>query len=296
MAHAPGPSPHRRGPNTRHGGAQGPSARRLHCATAPLATLAPFARFTRFAQLTPLVRRMARIALPRQCLLCGLACDPMPQGPICAACDAAYWNEPRLRCTKCALPLPPLRGGSASPARFVCAGCTRVPPMLDATLALADYRPPLERLALGLKFHSRLAVAREFGKRLAQLAHDHPACTPRPDVMAPMPLAHGRLIARGFNQAWEIARPLARSLGVAAEPTLLQRIADTAQQSRLDRGARRRNVATAFRVRQPVRGLHVGLVDDVMTSGATLDAAARELKAAGARRVTCFVALRTPPD
>lgn len=290
MAHALGPLPHLREPNASRGGAHGQSERRWHRATARLATLAPFTRFA------PLVRRFARIALPRQCLLCGLVCDPMPQGPICSACDAAYWNEPRLRCTKCALPLPALRATRASPARFVCAGCTRVPPTLDATLALADYRPPLERLALGLKFHSRLAVAREFGRRLAQLAHDHPACTPRPDVIVPMPLAHGRLIARGFNQAWEIARPLARALGVAAEPTLLQRIADTVQQSRLDRGARRRNVAAAFRVRQPVRGLHVGLVDDVMTSGATLDAAARELKAAGARRVTCFVALRTPRD
>lgn len=290
MAHAPGPAPHHRGPNTSRGGAHGESERGLHRATAPLATLAPF------TQVAPLVRRVARVALPRHCLLCGVACAPLRESPICSACDAAYWNEPRLRCVKCALPLPALRAGRAAPARFVCAGCTRVPPMFDATLALADYRPPLERLALGLKFHSRLAVAREFAKRLAQLAQDHPACAPRPDVIVPMPLAHGRLVARGFNQAWEIARPLARALGVAAGPTLLQRIADTAQQSRLDRQARRRNVAAAFRVRQAVRGLHVGLVDDVMTSGATLDAAARELKAAGARRVTCFVALRTPRD
>jgi ComF family protein len=161
---------------------------------------------------------------------------------------------------------------------------------------LADYRPPLERLALGLKFHARLAVAREFGKRLARLAEDHESSARPPDIVAPMPLAHARLVARGFNQAWEIARPLARALGVAAEPTLLHRVVDTAQQSRLDRDARRHNVATAFRVTRRVRGLHIGLVDDVMTSGATLEAAARSLKAAGARRVTNFVALRTPQN
>lgn len=249
------------------------------------------------ARLAPrFVRRLAALALPRTCLLCGLSCGTMPQGPICPACDATYWNEPRLRCAVCALPLRGLRARRSDASRFRCAACTRTPPPFDATLALADYRPPLERLALGLKFHSRLAVAREFGKRLARLADDHPACTPAPDILAPMPLAHARLVARGFNQAWEIARPLARDLGVAADPTLMRRVAETVPQSRLDREARRRNVAQAFRVTQRVAGLHVGLVDDVMTSGATLEAAAHALKRAGARRVTNFVALRTPQD
>jgi ComF family protein len=248
------------------------------------------------ARLAVVARRLIAMALPRHCLLCGLSCGHMPQRPICPACDAAYWNEPRLRCTVCALPLPAQRARRGGPARFRCAACTRTPPPFDATLALADYRPPLERLALGLKFRSRLAVAREFGERLARLAGDHPACLPAPDVLAPMPLAHARLVARGFNQAWEIARPLARSLGVTADATLLRRVGDTRAQSRLDREARRRNVARAFRVTRRVRGLHVGLVDDVMTSGATLEAAAYALKAAGARRVTNFVALRTPQD
>lgn len=247
-------------------------------------------------RLKPLARRLAGAALPRNCLLCGLSCGELPQGPICRNCDAAYWNEPRLRCQVCALPLPGPRVRRAGSDRYRCAACTRTPPPFDATLALADYRPPLERLALGLKFHSRLAVAREFGKRLARLAEDHECSARPPDIVAPMPLAHARLVARGFNQAWEIARPLARALGVAAEPTLLRRVVDTAQQSRLDRDARRHNVATAFRVTRRVRGLHIGLVDDVMTSGATLEAAARTLKAAGARRVTNFVALRTPQD
>ncbi|MGG1945083.1 ComF family protein [Trinickia sp. NRRL B-1857] len=220
----------------------------------------------------------------------------MSQGPICRICDAAYWNEARSRCLACALPLPGLRARRAGAARFRCAACVRTPPPFDATLALADYRPPLERLALGLKFRARLAVAQEFGRRLARLAGDHGSDADLPDVIVPMPLAHARLVARGYNQAWEIARPLARTLGVAAEAALLRRTSDTAPQSRLDRDARRRNVATAFRVTRAVSGLHVGLVDDVMTSGATLEAAARLLKTAGARRVTNFVALRTPQD
>jgi ComF family protein len=220
----------------------------------------------------------------------------MSQSPICRICDAAYWNEPRLRCEVCALPLAGLRRRGGGIARFRCAACNGTPPPFDATLALADYRPPLNRLALGLKFHARLAVAHEFGARLARLAGDHACGAAPPDVLAPMPLAHARLVGRGYNQAWEIARPLARALGVAADAALMRRVADTAPQSRLDRDARRRNVATAFRVTRPVSGLHVGLVDDVMTSGATLEAAARALKAAGARYVTNFVALRTPQD
>jgi ComF family protein len=178
----------------------------------------------------------------------------------------------------------------------VCGDCHRVRPPFDRTLALADYRAPLERLALGLKFRARLVVAREFAEGLARAAVNSLAPEEWPDIVAPVPLAHTRLVERGFNQAWEIARPLARMLAVPADATLLRRLADTAPQSRLDLDSRRRNVEAAFGVARRVHGAHVALVDDVMTSGATLEAAARALKAAGAREVTNFVALRTPKD
>jgi ComF family protein len=241
----------------------------------------------------------------------------MSQRPICSGCDAAYWNEPRLRCVVCALPLALRRAGRRGAARYLCDHCWKARPPFDRTLALADYRAPLERLALALKFHARLVVAREFAAGLARLARDSLTPEQWPDVIAPVPLAHERLVERGFNQAWEIARPLARTLGIAADPTLLSRTAHTAAQSRLDLDARHRNVEGAFRVTRsvtqsvtrsvtrsavdgpatrPIAGLHVALVDDVMTSGATLAAAASALKAAGAREVTNFIALRTPRD
>lgn len=239
---------------------------------------------------------VARLALPQACALCGALCGNMSQWALCRGCDAAYWNEPRLRCEVCALPLAAMRAGTRRRPRYVCAGCERLPPPFDATLALADYRPPLDRLALALKFRRRLFVARELGARLARLALDEFDRVPRPEVVAPVPLAHERLVERGYNQAWEIAKPLARLLGVRADATLLRRVAHTAPQSKLDLDARRRNVGEAFAVTRPVTGAHVALVDDVMTSGSTLEAAARALKAAGARRVTNFVALRTPRD
>ncbi|MGH8780790.1 ComF family protein [Paraburkholderia sp.] len=233
---------------------------------------------------------IAQALLPQTCALCG----NLSQHTLCAGCDAAYWNEHRLRCRVCAMPLGGFRRAATSGYR--CAECIAQPPPFDATFALADYRPPLDALALGLKFRARLALAKEFARRLAQLAHDAPDRSPRLDVVAPVPLARRRLVERGYNQAWEIARPFARALRVPADPTLLVRTLDTAPQSRLDRAARSHNVGAAFAVAKPVRGLHVGIVDDVMTSGATLDALARTLKAAGARRVTGFVALRTPKD
>jgi ComF family protein len=248
--------------------------------------------------------RVGRLALPQRCILCGgscsrsgvLSCDVMSHRPICAGCDAAYWNEPRLRCRMCALPLAPRGAGLRGEARYLCPDCTRVRPPFDRTLTLADYRAPLEQLALSLKFGGRLLIAREFAQGLARVALDNLAPDERPDVLAPVPLAHARLVERGFNQAWEIAKPLARWLALPADATLMRRHAYTAPQSRLDLDARRRNVEAAFAVMRPVRGAHVALVDDVMTSGATLAAAARALKAAGARQVTNFVALRTPKD
>lgn len=250
---------------------------------------------TPLASVARMFSRMMRAALPQACTLCGASCGNMSQRPICPACDADYWNEPRLRCLVCALPLG-VRGAPSRGVRYVCVACRREAPPFDATFALADYRPPLERLAQALKFRARLVVAREFAQGLARAAEDGFAPGQRPDVVAPVPLAHERLVERGFNQAWEIARPLARALGAPAEATLLRRVAHTRAQSRLDLDSRRRNVQTAFAVTRGVRGAHVALVDDVMTSGATLEAAARALKDAGARRVTNFVALRTPKD
>ena len=218
---------------------------------------------------------------------------------LCVCCDAAYWNEARLRCTVCAMPLAHRRrttGQTMERRRYRCEACIDAPPAFDVTLALADYRAPLDLLARGLKFRARLALGEEFARRLALAAQDHLDTHGTPEIVVPVPLSRERLIERGYNQAWQIAWPLARRLGTHADATLIRRILHTAPQSKLDRETRRRNVGQAFALTRPLSGLHVGVVDDVMTSGATLDALAHTLKAAGAQRVTNFVALRTPKD
>ncbi|WP_245253674.1 ComF family protein [Paraburkholderia sp. LEh10] len=218
----------------------------------------------------------------------------MSHKTLCGFCDEAWWNEARLRCTVCAVPLSGFR--RASVMRYRCGDCISAPPAFDATVALADYRAPLDALAVGLKFRARLALAHEFARRLASSAMDALDERDCPDVVAPVPLSARRLVERGYNQAWEIARPCAKALGIRSDATLVRRVIDTAPQSKLDLAARRQNVGRAFEVARPVRGLHVAIVDDVMTTGATLDALARTLKAAGARRVTNLVALRTPKN
>lgn len=156
---------------------------------------------------------------------------------------------------------------------------------------------------LALKFGGALPLADWLAAALAerwQAMRDTARALPDPpalpDLLAPVPLSPRRLAARGFNQSWEIARPLARRLGVRARPALLARLRDTPAQASLDLPARQANLRDAFGLAPggEVAGLHIGLVDDVMTSGATLGEAARVLKAHGAARVTLFVPLRTP--
>ncbi|KVV36382.1 competence protein ComF [Burkholderia territorii] len=266
--------------------------------------LAPRPMRVVLSQVRSVAARVVALALPNRCALCG----NLSHTVICSACDAAYWNEARLRCDVCAMPLGVgrtmprgargRRGGAGSAPRYRCDACRAAAPPFDATLALADYRAPLDELARGLKFHARLALGAEFAARLAQRVDDTDAMRAAGgfDVIAPVPLSRGRLVARGYNQAWAIARPLARRLGVRADAALLARVTETAPQSRLDRRARRDNVHAAFSVAGDLTGRHVALVDDVMTSGATLAAAANALKTAGAARVTNLVALRTARD
>ena len=183
-----------------------------------------------------------------------------------------------------------------------CGACLRDPPAFDATVTVTDYAAPVEQLVLGLKFGARLALAPLLADLLRDaLIHDSRACPAMalPDLLCPVPLGPARLRERGFNQALEIARPLARALGMPVLPQLLVRLRDTAPQSSLSPEGRRHNLCDAFML-QPalhdsVRGRHVGVVDDVMTTGETLGEIAALLHRFGAARVTNLVYARTLP-
>ena len=233
----------------------------------------------------PLLRRARALAagactflLPPRCLLCS---EPGEAGQdLCAACHAQL--PVNLHgCPRCAIPM-------VIPG--TCGRCLRQAPLLQAACGAFLYRPPLDRLLPRFKFHQDLAA----GRLLAQLMLPHVARAGRPDVLVPVPLHHSRLRQRGYDQALELARPLAAGLALPLEADLLRRHRRTAAQSDLGALARRRNLRGAFSVRE--RGplpRHVALVDDVMTTGATLHAAALALRRAGVERVDAWVCART---
>ncbi|WP_028100929.1 ComF family protein [Pseudoduganella violaceinigra] len=235
-----------------------------------------------------MAHRLLGLLLPCNCVLCGAS------GPelLCPGCRAQFFAAGTARCPSCANPLP-----AADTAPVPCGRCQADRPAFDATVAAADYALPVDRLVLQLKFARQLALARLFAGLLAE-AVLRSGAVPRPALLCPVPLGPQRLAERGFNQALEIARPLGKRLGIAVAPRLAVRVRETAAQSSMLHGARQANLARAFAIpeRALVEGRHIGLVDDVMSSGRTLQELAATLKRHGAARVTNYVFARTPPN
>jgi len=200
---------------------------------------------------------------------------------LCLACRA---DLPWLitYCRRCALPLP------AHTDSRLCTTCLAKPPTLDACHALFSYQPPVDQWIQALKFNRDLTVARLLGELL--VAQPFVSGPPTASLL-PVPLHPGRLRRRGYNQALEIARPLLRR-GWQISPCGCRRTKHTEAQSALPAGLRQRNMKGAFAVPSNLEGQTVLLIDDVMTTGATLNELARTLKAAGAERVDAWVIAR----
>lgn len=220
-----------------------------------------------------------RLLWPTRCLVCE---DAGQEGlDLCVACEADLpFNA--AACRGCAVPLP--EAGT-------CGACLGARSPLVEVHAAFVYAAPLDRLLPRLKFAGDLAA----GRLVAQLMAAPLRQAPRPQALVPLPLHRARLRRRGFDQALELARPLGRALGLPVLDGALQRVRATAEQSTLSAVARRRNVRGAFAVRPRLPlPAHVALVDDVMTTGATLRAAALALRQAGVQRVDAWVAARVP--
>ncbi|RZA31914.1 MAG: ComF family protein [Lysobacteraceae bacterium] len=237
-----------------------------------------------------LSRSLLDVLLPSSCVLCGA----LGGEAVCQACSQACVGEVQPRCPSCANP------AGAQDSERACGACLADPPSFEATITACAYAEPVDRLVLQLKFGSRLALAPWMAGRLrgAVLSRTASRGLALPDLLCPVPLGPRRLVERGYNQALEMARPLSAALGIALAPRLLDRCVETAAQSGVAPGERRDNVRGAFAVADghgSLQGRHIGVVDDVMTSGHTLDEIAGVLKRAGAARVTNFVFARTPP-
>lgn len=232
--------------------------------------------------------------LPHDCPLCGAGLAAAPGKPPAALCPGCQADLPRLaeaRCPVCAMP---------AADNQVCGDCLRHSPGFDTTFAVWPYAYPVNGLIQALKYGGRLDLATP----LAHALHDqvcHPAVQPRwPrsgwDVVVPVPLHGERLRQRGYNQAQELARPLARLLCRPLWDDALHRVRATPAQAGESREERLKGVRTAFVAAEKVAELRVLLVDDVMTTGATADACAHALKVAGVAAVGVAVVARTLRD
>jgi ComF family protein len=228
------------------------------------------------------------------------ATDRLPS--LCAVCHG--WGKQRVcevcverfairhpRCRRCALRVPD--------GVRLCGACLSDPPPFAHALAALDYGHPWDGLITHFKFHGALDLAPALTRRLLA-AFEH-GDAPAPTLLLPVPLSTERLRERGYNQAWELARGLGRALQCQADAHLLLRIKDTPHQLAFPPGQRAGNVRAAFAVEPrrlaELRGRRVTIVDDVMTTGATVSEIARVLLQAGASEVVVWALARTPrPD
>lgn len=235
-----------------------------------------------------LLRDLLELLVPAACAGCGGATEA--GAPLCAPCDARLPRLPRAVCVLC-------QERSCAPGFRHCAVCGAQRGPLYACLAAAPWEGTLEDLVHRFKYPRPGLLGLDPGPRAVVCALGLEAAgraPPGASLVVPVPLHPARLRQRGFNPAALLARSLARAHGLPVAPRALERVRDTPSQTGLDRRARARNVAGAFRVRPGARiPAHVWLVDDVVTTGATLRAAALALGRAGARRIVALCAART---
>lgn len=230
-----------------------------------------------------LERLLARC--PGQCAVC----RAWSAARVCAPCLQAH-ARPAARCELCAIRLPDHTPHSH------CAQCLRSPPPVDRTIAALNYAFPWSQLLQRYKFHQGLELRRPLLDRLDQALED--ARAEKPDWLLAVPLSAERLQERGYNQSHELARALARRRGLRCDAGLLIRLRQGQSQSSLPLADRAANVKHSFAVEPgrlaDLQGTHVALLDDVMTTGATLFELARVVRQAGAVHVQAWVLARTP--
>ena len=228
------------------------------------------------------LRRLQFAVLPPHCLLCGHSGGA--QRDLCDACAADILRN-RLCCPRCALPLD-------APAPL-CGECLQNEPPFASACVPFLYAKPLDQLETRFKFGRNLAAGRVLSELwIAAVLENSPSM---PAALVPVPLHPDRLRERGYNQALELARPIAMAFGITLRNDILVRERSTAAQSHLDAQARHRNLRGAFAI-APNTALpaHIALFDDVMTTGMTLRECARTLTRAGVERVDVWAVARAP--
>ncbi|MGS2724374.1 ComF family protein [Porticoccus sp. GXU_MW_L64] len=223
-----------------------------------------------------------RKLLPNQCLLCH--CPLTSSLPLCTDCQV---DLPWLgtHCTHCALPLA---------SNGVCGECLQSPPPWQQCIAAFEYRPPIKQLVTRYKHNANLAAGRVLAELLAKAINLNGE-PPLPQLLLPVPMHWRAQIIRGFNQSYDLCRQLSLQLGIASSYRHLRKRHHTPAQHNLPRKQRQQNLRSQFELRRDVGGMHVALIDDVMTTGSTARAITALLNNHGAARVDLWCLARTPP-
>lgn len=213
--------------------------------------------------------------MPIPCRLCGSRSQHQ------AICEACLQNLPSLgdACPRCALPIS---------NAHLCGHCLNQPPEQDLSFSLFPYLDPVDRLIADLKYHDNVFLSQFF----AQLMSDKLRTRPLPDLLIPIPLHPNRLRQRGYNQSLELAKALSTRLGIPTSHDYLIRIIDTQSQAAIPFKARKKNIQHAFKFIQTKVPAHIAIIDDVLTTGHTANAAAKQLRKAGATTIEIWTIAR----
>ncbi|PSJ18045.1 ComF family protein [Nitrosomonas supralitoralis] len=214
------------------------------------------------------------------CILCGI---PTNQD-FCEPCILDLPQLPYNHCPVCLWPVP---------TSEICGACLNKPPAFTRTIATLRYAFPVDALIRALKYQANLSLASILGNLLIKKLK---ITNIIPDVIIPMPLHPIRLRERGFNQAMEISRHISKPMGIVVLPDSCTRIKHTPSQAGLPWKDRQKNIRNAFKCKIDLSGKHVALVDDVMTTGATLNELAQVLRQHGAIEISNWVIARALPE
>jgi len=228
---------------------------------------------------------LTKSPIKQHCLLC--ASHDGDAFGLCKAClNSLPWHS-APQCPQCGLTTPI--------AHATCGSCLSSPPAFDATHALFSYDFPVDRMLQHYKYKNSLHLANTFATLLHREKLTQQATQSNIDLIIPMPMHPARLKERGFNQALEIAKLLSKSMQIKLDYTSCQRTKYTPPQASLPFKERIKNIHGVFHCQKNLQGLKVAIVDDVMTTGASLNELAKTLKQAGAAHIECWAIARTLP-
>lgn len=226
--------------------------------------------------------RLLNRTVKQPCALC--QATPTLNGyALCKACLITLPYTSNNCCPQCATPIQ----ANINKKNIICGQCLKQPPYFDATHALMRYQFPLDKLLQHYKYNEALHLSQTLGQLMAERLH-----LTNIDVIVPMPLHTNRLKARGFNQSTEIAKVISKYTNIPLDLTGCEKVKDRPPQASMAYKDRINNIKKAFVCTKPYTGLHVAIIDDVMTTGATLNELSKMLKQAGAAQISCYVLAR----